>query len=85
MSYDFFENKSCEFHPCHKIEEINCLFCFCPLYNLKNCGGNFTILENNVKDCSNCLIPHYRENYRSIVQKLNKGDIKPWIGNGNKK
>ncbi len=34
MSYKFFENKDCEFYPCHKVSEQNCLFCFCQLYNL---------------------------------------------------
>lgn len=34
-SYKFFENKECEYYPCHKdMESINCLFCYCPLYHL---------------------------------------------------
>ena len=45
---------------CHDTDEpINCLFCFCPLYYLKEkCGGDFIILENGVKDCSNCMKHH---------------------------
>ena len=70
MSYKCFENKDCEFYPCHKIDKINCLFCFCPLYADKNCGGNFTLLENGIKDCSNCLIPHNPKNYDLIISKL---------------
>jgi len=45
---------------CHNIEPLNCLFCYCPLYETE-CNGNFIILENGVKDCSNCTIPHEPE------------------------
>jgi len=70
-SYRFFTNKDCEYYPCHKgISEINCLFCFCPLYFMEDCGGDYVMLENNVKDCSNCIIPHKRENYDFICDKL---------------
>ena len=45
-NYDFFQNKECEYFPCHKNadkESFNCLFCYCPLYCLGDkCGGNFT-------------------------------------------
>lgn len=72
-SASFFINKECEHFPCHKCENeenFNCLFCYCPLYTVKDCGGNFTILENGLKDCSNCLIPHNAENYDYIMNKL---------------
>ncbi len=43
--YKFFQNKKCEYYPCHKVDnqdEFNCMFCFCPLYMLKDtCGGNY--------------------------------------------
>ena len=72
--YKFSRNRKCEFFPCHKgvkEEEFNCLFCYCPLYALGDkCGGNFTYLENGIKDCSNCLIPHRRENYDRIMEKM---------------
>ncbi len=72
--YDFFQNKECEYFPCHEgadRENFNCLFCFCPLYALGDkCGGNFTYLDNGVKDCSNCRLPHHRENYGRICEKL---------------
>ena len=35
--YDFFQNKLCEFYPCHPgadPETFSCLFCYCPLYAL---------------------------------------------------
>ena len=73
-NYSFFQNKACEYFPCHcnaDPESFNCLFCYCPLYALgDNCGGNFTYLENGIKDCSNCLRPHKRENYDSIVKQM---------------
>ena len=70
--YSFFSHTSCEYFPCHKgvaPEDFNCLFCYCPLYALgKECGGNFVILENGVKDCSGCTIPHRKENYGWITE-----------------
>lgn len=58
-SYKFFNNDACEYFPCHKVnvpDEFNCKYCYCPLYLLE-CDGNYQI-SNDVKDCSNCLIPH---------------------------
>ena len=47
---------------CHDIEgPLNCLFCYCPNYDNYECGGNFVILDNGLKDCSGCLIPHTKE------------------------
>ena len=73
-NYDFFQNKECEYYPCHKNadpETFSCLFCYCPLYALGDkCGGAFTYLENGIKDCSSCLIPHRRENYDRIMSKM---------------
>lgn len=72
--YDFFQNKECEFFPCHAgadPEGFSCLFCYCPLYALGDkCGGNFTYTEKGIKDCSRCLVPHCRENYGRICEKL---------------
>ena len=72
--YKFFRNKKCEYFPCHKgadEESFSCLFCFCPLYALGDkCGGAFTYTENGIKDCSNCLKPHRRENYNEICAKI---------------
>lgn len=72
MSYRFFSNKDCEYYPCHKSNEINCLFCFCPLYLITDCGGNSTYLQNGVKDCSNCTLPHSKKGYDYIIEKLIK-------------
>lgn len=73
MGYKFFENKDCEFYPCHSGGSLNCLFCFCPLYNL-DCGGNFKMITGKngvlIKDCSECLIPHSENGYDYIIKKL---------------
>ncbi len=72
--YDFYQNKECEYFPCHAgadPENFNCLFCFCPLYALGgNCGGNFAYTDAGIKDCSSCRVPHCRENYGRICEKL---------------
>lgn len=74
--YSFFQNRECEFFPCHKTEQtetFNCLFCYCPLYPLGDrCGGNFTYLENGVKDCSGCLVPHKKDNYDRIIDRFSE-------------
>ena len=73
-NYDFFQNSACEYFPCHKCvdtESFSCLFCYCPLYALGDqCGGNFTYTKEGIKDCSSCLIPHRRENYDRIMEKM---------------
>ena len=74
MSYRFFNNNKCEYFPCHKTndpENFNCLFCYCPLYALKDkCGGNFRYTEKVIKDCTNCTLPHKRDNYDYIIGKF---------------
>lgn len=73
-NYKFFQHIKCEYFPCHKTqkpEDFNCLFCYCPLYALgKDCGGNFTYTKKGIKDCSDCLLPHRRENYELIMTKM---------------
>lgn len=72
--FSFFCNRSCEYFPCHtgaEVEDFNCLFCYCPLYALgRRCGGQFTYLDNGIKDCSACLLPHKRESYGYIVGRF---------------
>ena len=74
MNYEFFSNTKCEYFPCHKTndpENFNCLFCYCPLYALKDkCGGNFRYTEKGIKDCTNCTLPHQRKNYDYIIGKF---------------
>lgn len=67
----YFVNKECEYYPCHKTySELNCMFCFCPLYNQPDCGGTYKILTNGIKDCSDCLYPHRENSYQYIIAKL---------------
>ena len=70
----FFSNKDCQFYPCHKnIEEINCLFCYCPLYSRSNCPGTPSMTTINgvpCKDCSKCSFPHNPNNYMEIIKIL---------------
>ena len=76
-NYDFFQNKACEYFPCHAgadPETFSCIFCYCPLYALgEHCGGNISYTKTGVKDCSGCLRPHQRECYSDITQKV--GDV----------
>ena len=71
--YNFFQNRECEYFPCHKgvkEEDFSCLFCYCPLYALgRRCGGNCSYNEHGVKVCSDCAIPHRRENYDRILSR----------------
>lgn len=73
-SYRFFQNKECEYFPCHASadpENFSCLFCYCPLYALGDkCGGALTYTETGIKDCSRCLKPHREENYDRIMEKM---------------
>lgn len=70
----FFQNKNCEYYPCHSDvseNDFNCMFCFCPLYLLGDkCGGNYKYIEDGKKDCSACIIPHKKESYDYIIEKM---------------
>ena len=69
----YFKNDSCEYFPCLKIRGayFNCMFCCCPLYALGDkCGGNFVYLEQGIKDCSHCNIPHTEAGYQHVCSKL---------------
>lgn len=73
-NYDFYQNRECEYFPCHPNadpETFSCLFCYCPLYALGDqCGGCFTYTDTGIKDCSGCLRPHKRENYIQIQSQM---------------
>ncbi len=72
-NYKWVQNRKCEFFPCHKgvkEEDFNCLFCYCPLYMLKDkCGGNYKN-TNGYKDCSDCILPHRRSGYDFVMKKM---------------
>jgi Zn-finger protein len=70
-NYKFFQNKNCEYFPCHRmIDKLNCLFCFCPLYHHDDCGGRYTFTDKGIKDCSGCTFPHSLVNYDFIMKKI---------------
>ncbi|MCR4891979.1 MAG: cysteine-rich small domain-containing protein [Lachnospiraceae bacterium] len=75
-SYRFFENKDCQFFPCHEMEgDFNCLFCYCPLYFLSECPGTFEMKEKNgarIKVCKDCTFPHKPENFDAMMKVLRK-------------
>ncbi|WP_029893588.1 cysteine-rich small domain-containing protein [Desulfohalovibrio reitneri] len=71
-SHRFFSNRDCQYFPCHANcdpEAFNCLFCFCPLYFI-DCGGDFRLTENGLKDCTPCAIPHCPDGYDHVLAKL---------------
>ena len=76
FSSRFFQNRACEFFPCHQgmpAEDFNCLFCYCPLYALgKQCGGNPKYLSNGVKSCEDCLFPHQPDNYDRLLARYSE-------------
>ena len=73
-SATFFANKDCKFYPCHDCaEDINCLFCYCPLYHMDDCPGDYTMLEKDgklIKNCTDCTYPHIAHNYANIIKIL---------------
>ena len=73
--FSYFSHRSCELYPCHlrsDPDSFNCLFCYCPLYSLGvECGGNFTVLSNGVKDCTACVLPHDKDSFGYISSRFN--------------
>ena len=72
----FFANTECRFYPCHSgIEEINCLFCYCPLYHLEDCPGSSSFIAKDgrsIKVCTDCTFPHRAENYDEVIETLRR-------------
>ena len=75
--YKFFQNRQCEYFPCHQgVDEadFNCLFCYCPLYALgRKCGGDCYYNAKGNKVCADCTFPHQRANYSRVIARY--GDI----------
>lgn len=73
-SYRFFENRECEYFPCHRgLDSFNCLFCYCPLYHKADCPGSPQYAERDgqpLKICTGCAFPHQPGNYDEIVGRL---------------
>lgn len=73
-SHAFFQNRECRYFPCHRDADqasFNCLFCFCPLYFLDDCGGDFAMLSG-VKDCTRCVKPHEPGGYERTLARLKR-------------
>ncbi len=68
----FFVNRQCEYYPCHDVPEdkFSCLFCYCPLYGMEDCGGSYCISDKGIKNCKDCGFPHDRDNYPQVIKKL---------------
>jgi len=70
----FFQNRACEYFPCHSTHcpgAFNCLFCYCPLYTLgESCGGNFSYTRDGIKSCADCLLPHTQAGYGHVLSKF---------------
>ena len=68
-SFKCFTNIDCQYYPCHEVDgELNCMFCYCPLYFL-DCPGNYTMIDGKIKDCSACIFPHQGEKSWDLVQE----------------
>ncbi|MDE6969370.1 MAG: cysteine-rich small domain-containing protein, partial [Eubacterium sp.] len=55
------------------LKQLNCLFCYCPLYERTHCPGEQAYIQvggKQIKDCSGCTFPHQPENYDRIIQFL---------------
>jgi len=66
-----YKSKDSICHKCHDTEgDLNCFFCYCPFYDDFDCGGDYTILLNGLKDCSACLKPHEEEFVESWLLKI---------------
>jgi len=65
---------------CHDVENLNCLFCFCPNYNLgvreggckiNSPSGKYIETSNGkIWDCSDCDWPHKKDNAEKVLMKL---------------
>lgn len=70
----FFRNTACAYFPCHAgvdPAEFNCLFCYCPLYFLPDCGGT-PDLSRGIKDCTPCVNPHAAGGYDRVLARLKR-------------
>jgi Zn-finger protein len=73
-SHRFFRNAACAYFPCHAVDDdadFNCLFCFCPLYWLEDCGGS-PAFRGGVKDCTGCTLPHRPGGYDTVLARLRR-------------
>ena len=65
---------------CHNLEKLYCFFCLCPKYDRTVKEGGCKIdspkgkyidnHEGKIWDCSDCILPHKRENAIKLLEKL---------------
>lgn len=67
---DLYKQEDSPCRKCHDMDTICCLFCYCPRYSMIDCGGNYKILSNGVKDCSSCTIPHQPEFVKENIHRV---------------
>jgi Zn-finger protein len=69
-------------HPCHELDNLNCLLCACPNYNSKELEGGcminskkgkWTYHQNlpsgRVLDCSDCNVNHSKKEVENYLKK----------------
>lgn len=63
---------------CHDMKYLNCYFCACPYYIVKDStylckiNSRFAKYIGNILDCSECKLPHYRGFVRKAIGKATK-------------
>ena len=76
FSSRYFENRACEYYPCHSgMEHMNCLFCYCPFYFIDNCPGSPIFKQKKdaiIKSCIDCSFPHDPANFDEIRERIGK-------------
>lgn len=68
----------CKYYPCHEglsDAEFDCEFCYCPAYFIPNCGGNYHVLPNGIKDCSDCTLPHCEAGKVKVRERIRDYEI----------
>jgi Zn-finger protein len=77
--------------PCHVIDDLNCLFCYCPGYETSKIEGGCKLgnplgtgkwfyrkgnkISDKIWDCSDCIYPHKKEIVKEILTKLFVGEL----------
>jgi Zn-finger protein len=79
--------------PCHKLEELNCFFCFCPWYESEKTEGGCKAgnplgkghyfereghsTSDRIWDCSDCTYPHQKEVVKQYLIRFLSGELNP--------
>lgn len=48
---------------------------------MEDCGGNWTLTDSGVKDCSSCTLPHGEGGYDYVIARLSgpAGSGEEWV------